>query len=80
VGGEPLLIYLILAFPSGRLGNRFDRVLVGSLVLIALTLVLPTALLVARYPEPSTWTSCHGGRPDNRSPAASTRRRAPTGA
>ena len=68
IGGwavEPLLIYLILAFPSGRLRSRFDRRLVGLFVLIAFTLFLPTALLVERYPEPSTWTSCHGGCPDN---------------
>jgi signal transduction histidine kinase len=62
---EPLLIYLILAFPSGRLDSRLDRALVGSLAVIALTLFLPTALLVERYPEPSTWTSCLGGCPDN---------------
>jgi signal transduction histidine kinase len=62
---EPLLLYLILAFPSGRLQSPFDRALVASLVVILLTLFLPTALLVERYPEPSTWTSCLGGCPDN---------------
>jgi signal transduction histidine kinase len=62
---EPLLIYLILAFPSGRLSGRVDRALMWSLVLLAVTLFFPTALLVERYPEPSTWTSCHGGCPDN---------------
>ena len=62
---EPLLIYLILAFPSGRLTDRLDRRLVGFAVLLAVTLFLPTALLVDRYPEPSAWTACHGGCPAN---------------
>ncbi len=62
---EPLLIYLILAFPSGRLTDQFDRRLVGLVVLLAVTLFLPTALLVERYPEPSIWTACHGGCPAN---------------
>jgi signal transduction histidine kinase len=62
---EPLLIYLILAFPSGRLRSRVDRVLLVIVVLLAVTLFLPTALLVERYPEPSSWTSCHGGCPNN---------------
>ena len=62
---EPLLVYLILAFPTGRLNSRFDRVIVGALVVIAMTLFLPTALLVERYPEPSPWSSCFGGCPGN---------------
>ena len=62
---EPLLIYLILTFPSGRLTGRVDRALMGMLLILAVTLFLPTALLVERYPEPSTWTACHGGCPDN---------------
>jgi signal transduction histidine kinase len=62
---EPLLIYLILAFPSGRLESRFDRVVMWLVVLLAVVLFLPTALLVERYPEPSAWTSCHGGCPGN---------------
>ena len=62
---EPLLIYLILTFPSGRLSGRADRALMGLLLILALTLFLPTSLLVERYPEPNTWTECHGGCPDN---------------
>ena len=62
---EPLLMYLILAFPSGRLRHRVDRILVAAFVLVVATLYLPTALLVERFPEPVPWTLCHGGCPDN---------------
>jgi signal transduction histidine kinase len=62
---EPLLLYLILAFPSGRLRNRVDRGLVAGVVLALATLWLPTVPLVERFPEPVPWTLCHGGCPDN---------------
>ena len=62
---EPLLLYLILAFPTGRLHSRFDHRLITFVALLALTLFLPTALFIERYPEPSAWTACHGGCPDN---------------
>jgi signal transduction histidine kinase len=62
---EPLLVYLVLAFPSGRLETRTDRVLVWTTVLLVLTLYLPTALLVEDYPVPAPWTSCDAGCPGN---------------
>jgi signal transduction histidine kinase len=62
---EPLLMYLVLAFPTGRLRNRVDRALVAAVVLVAAALFLPTLLLVERFPEPNPWTLCHGGCPDN---------------
>jgi len=62
---EPLLIFLVLAFPTGRLTARPERALVaGSLLLVAL-LYLPTMLLVDAYPTPSPWTSCGGDCPPN---------------
>ena len=63
---EPLLLYLVLAFPTGRLRGRTDRLLVAALAVLAATLFLPTALLVEGYPLPAPWTSCHvGGCPGN---------------
>jgi signal transduction histidine kinase len=62
---EPLLIYLVLSFPSGRLGSRVDRALVALAGLLAVTLYLPSALVAERYPEPFAWGSCHGGCPGN---------------
>ena len=49
---EPLLIYLILAFPSGRLTSRFDRRARAAAPCSSPCSFLPTALLVDRYPEP----------------------------
>jgi hypothetical protein len=39
---EPLLLYLLLAFPSGRLEHRIDRWLVAAMVLMLVVLYLPT--------------------------------------
>ena len=43
---EPLLLYLLLVFPNGRLQGRVDRVPVAFMVALVLTLYLPTAFLV----------------------------------
>jgi len=62
---EPLLMYLLLAFPTGRIDHRLDRALVWIAVLLVLTLYLPTALLVERYPMPAPVASCDVGCPAN---------------
>jgi signal transduction histidine kinase len=62
---EPLLIYLVLAFPTGRLVARVDRQLLIAAVVIVAVLYLPTVLLIDRFPEPSPWSSCSAGCPDN---------------
>ena len=59
------LIWLILAFPSGRLSGRADRLLLGAAVAILAVLYLPTAVLVESFPTPSQFTSCEAGCPDN---------------
>jgi signal transduction histidine kinase len=62
---EPVLIYLLLAFPTGRLGSRLDRALVWIPALLVVFLYLPTALLVEDYPLPAVVTSCEVGCPGN---------------
>jgi signal transduction histidine kinase len=62
---EPLIVYAVLAFPTGRLQGRVDQALVWATLAVALTLYVPTALAVDRFPEPVHWTLCHGGCPDN---------------
>ena len=62
---EPLLMYLVLAFPTGRLTARADRLLIGAGVAIVAALYLPSVLLVERFPEPSPWSTCSAGCPDN---------------
>jgi signal transduction histidine kinase len=62
---EPLLVYLVLAFPSGRLTTPIGRRLVTASALLVATLYLPTALLVDSFPTPSPWSSCSSGCPHN---------------
>src|SRR4051794_9028480 len=62
---EVALIYLVLAFPTGRLTTRAARGLVIAAVCLAATLYLPTALFVHHFPEPSPWDACDPGCPAN---------------
>ena len=62
---ELALVYLALAFPTGRLRRREDRWLVGATALVLAVLYLPTALLADGYPTPSTWASCVHACPGN---------------
>jgi signal transduction histidine kinase len=55
---EVVLAYLVLAFPTGRLSGRADRMLVGIAALLVVVLYLPTALLVEQYPIPSPHEAC----------------------
>jgi signal transduction histidine kinase len=61
----PVLLYLMLAFPSGRLVARRDRRLMAGLALLAVTLYLPTALVVDHYPEPVPFARCDVDCPEN---------------
>jgi signal transduction histidine kinase len=62
---EITLVYLVLAFPSGWLHSRIDRVLVAGVVLIVAVLFVPTVLVTDAYPVPATWTTCTEGCPGN---------------
>ena len=62
---EPLLMYLVLSFPTGRLTARIDLLLIGAGLAIVATLYLPSVLLIERFPEPSPWSTCSSGCPDN---------------
>jgi PAS domain S-box-containing protein len=60
---ELLLIYLVLAFPTGRLASRADRQLVrAGAVLVALYAI---SALIGQFPEPSPWASCGTDCPAN---------------
>jgi signal transduction histidine kinase len=59
------LIYLILAFPSGRLTTRMDRWLVAAVAAIVAVLFLPTALITESYPAPSQFSTCVSDCPEN---------------
>jgi signal transduction histidine kinase len=59
------LIYLILAFPSGRLTSRLDRGLVAAVLAVVALLFVPTALITDSYPAPSQFSTCASDCPDN---------------
>jgi hypothetical protein len=59
------LLYLVLAFPSGRLVSSIDRWLVGVAFAVAAVAFLPIALLSESYPTPSLWTTCDADCPGN---------------
>jgi signal transduction histidine kinase len=62
---EATLVYVVLAYPAGRLVNRVDRLLAGAAFVVVSTLFLPTALLADQYPVPSPWSSCGTECPPN---------------
>jgi signal transduction histidine kinase len=64
-GFEPLLIYCMLAFPTGRLETRLDRALAGFAALVVLVLFLPTALVIESYPVPVPVSGCVADCPGN---------------
>jgi signal transduction histidine kinase len=61
----PVLLYLMLAFPSGRLVARRDRRLMTAIAALVAVLYLPTALFVRHFPEPSPWARCDVDCPAN---------------
>jgi len=61
----PVLLYLMLAFPSGRLVARRDRRLMTAISALVATLYLPTALIVDHFPEPTPWARCDVECPAN---------------
>jgi signal transduction histidine kinase len=64
-GVDVIVVYLLLAFPSGRLTSSLDRVALSAMVVVAAVLYAPTALVVQHYPEPSPWSTCGIDCPPN---------------
>jgi signal transduction histidine kinase len=61
---EGALVYVVLAFPTGRLAG-VDRILVVAIAVVIGLLFLPTALLVESYSTPSVYMSCDANCPGN---------------
>lgn len=62
---EAELVYLIVAFPTGRPRARGDVRLARTMVAVVAILYLPTAFLAEGYPVPTPWTSCVSSCPGN---------------
>jgi signal transduction histidine kinase len=62
---EAGLIYLILAFPSGRLNTPVDRKLAWCAVGLIGILFLPTAFISEGFQTPSLVTTCRADCPEN---------------
>ena len=62
---EVAFVWLVLAFPRGRLAGRWDPVLVMAFAGLVLVTYAPTALLGDSYPAPSPWSECRADCPGN---------------
>ena len=62
---ELAVIYLLLSYPSGRLGGRLQRVVFGASASVVAVLYLPTALIAHQFPHPSPWSACTADCPSN---------------
>jgi len=62
---EPAVVYLILAYPSGRLTTRAEWALIAAAVLVVAVLFLPTVPLVHRFATLTGWVSCTSDCPAN---------------
>src|SRR4051812_122582 len=62
---EPGLVYLLLAYPSGRLETTADRTVFWTIAAVAGLLYLPSVLVVDHFPEPSPWGTCGTACPHN---------------
>ena len=63
--GWAAILYLVLAFPEGRLKHPLDRLLAQIIGLEFAVLWLPTTLLVEHYPIPVEWVTCSAACPRN---------------
>ena len=71
----PSLIYLMLAFPQGKLDSGAGRALFRALIAVLVLLYLGSALVVEHYPPYTPWATCRERLPAERLPAAERRSR-----
>ena len=61
----PCVVYLLLAFPDGRIAPGLDRVVLVGMVGVLAVLFLGTAPLVEAYPPKTLWATCTTDCPAN---------------
>lgn len=59
------VVYLLLAFPSGRLTATVDRLMLAATALILVLLYLLPSLVSQDFPVPSPWATCNADCPHN---------------
>ena len=64
-GVEVLLIWVMVAFPTGRLATRVDRALVAALALAVLLLWVPGMMFSPHVPLPGPFVTCGVECPEN---------------
>ena len=62
---SPVVIAMLLAYPSGRLDRPLDRVLVALSLGVVAVLYLGPLPWTVEFPGPFPWASCTTGCPDN---------------
>jgi signal transduction histidine kinase len=61
----PCVVYLLLAFPNGRVQKGLDRALLIALVAIMIVLFYGTAPFVQAFPPKTLWSTCTTDCPAN---------------
>jgi signal transduction histidine kinase len=61
----PTLVYLLLAYPRGRLTEPVERVLAGAITALVAVFFAGSALFADAYPEGTPWTDCTDACPAN---------------
>ena len=61
----PCVVYLLLAFPDGRIDKGLDRALLAAVVGIMVVLFFGTAPFVQAFPPKTLWGTCTTDCPDN---------------
>ena len=61
----PCVVYLLLAFPDGRIAKGLDRALLVAVVGTMVVLFYGTAPFVAEFPPKTLWSSCTTDCPAN---------------
>src|SRR5215217_4698423 len=61
----PIVIYLTLAFPEGRLEARIDRQLFRFCIVLAVFLYAGSCLFIEAFPAQTPWATCRADCPAN---------------
>src|SRR4051794_9380719 len=61
----PCVVYLLLAFPHGRIKGRLDRAILAGVLGVLVVLFFGTAPFVQGFPQKTLWSNCSTDCPAN---------------